>query len=201
MTPCLYVREETFINSFPRSSCLLFVILLNTNSFCTLQGSALVLSMFLCEHLEKRHKIYVLVGALSLLREGTVSECRRQSRIWLTEPKHIKIPISEKTRHWCWGWQFIASLCNTSSSHSDVLGFKYRVINRLFWKTMFVVLLGILFQRRLIDGNEGIAICGIRVGGGNRTTRKKTASVHFLHHRSHMTWSGPELKPQWETED
>jgi hypothetical protein len=35
---------------------------------------------------------------------------------------------------------------------------------------MFLVLLGILFLRRMIDGNEGIGIGGMRIGRENRTT-------------------------------
>lgn len=126
-----------FINSFPRNSYLLFVVPLNTNSLCTLLRSPLLLSMFLCEHLANRQKIYVLV--LLLLWEATVSACRWHKHGLNHRGLSEMILISGKSRRWCWGWRFTTSLFNGLS-----LFFVFwwsRSINMLWWTTLFVVLL------------------------------------------------------------
>jgi hypothetical protein len=48
---------------------------------------------------------------------------------------------------------------------------------------------GLLYQPRMIDDDYG-AVGGMSIGRGNRRTRRKPAPVplHFVHHKSHMTW-------------
>jgi hypothetical protein len=42
----------------------------------------------------------------------------------------------------------------------------------------------------------------MRIGGGNRSTRRKPAQCHYVHHKSHIAWLGIEPGPQqWETGD
>jgi hypothetical protein len=54
----------------------------------------------------------------------------------------------------------------------------------------------------MIDVCDCGAVGGMRIGSGNQNTLRKPASVLFVHHKSHMTWSvlepGP---PQWEAGD
>jgi hypothetical protein len=48
------------------------------------------------------------------------------------------------------------------------------------------------------DGEFG----GMKIGRGNRSTRRKSAPGHFVHHKSHLIKPGFEPGPQWwETSD
>jgi hypothetical protein len=61
------------------------------------------------------------------------------------------------------------------------------------WDWVHLVLrsLTALFYRpRMIDNDEYRAVAGTRTCRGNRSTRRKSAPVHFVHHKSHMTWPG-----------
>jgi hypothetical protein len=54
----------------------------------------------------------------------------------------------------------------------------------------------LLYQPQMIDDGDCGAI------GGNRSTRRKPAQRHFVHHKSHMTRPGLEPgPPQWEASD
>jgi hypothetical protein len=45
-------------------------------------------------------------------------------------------------------------------------------------------------------------IYGIKIGRGNRSTRRKPPQRHFVHHKSHMARPGFELgPPRWEASD
>jgi hypothetical protein len=64
-------------------------------------------------------------------------------------------------------------------------------------------LTGLLYQSWMIDDDECGAISVVRIGRGNRSTRRKPALVyHFVNHKSHMAWRGIEPgPPQWEADD
>jgi hypothetical protein len=48
------------------------------------------------------------------------------------------------------------------------------------------------------DGEIG----GMKIGRGNRSTRRKPAPAHFVHHRCHLTRPGIEPgPPRWEASD
>jgi hypothetical protein len=40
------------------------------------------------------------------------------------------------------------------------------------------------------DDDECVAVVGMRIGRGNRSTRRKPIQCHFFHHKSHMTTLG-----------
>jgi hypothetical protein len=63
-------------------------------------------------------------------------------------------------------------------------------------------LIGLLYQPRMIDDDESGAVCGMRIGRGSWSTQRKPAPVHFVYHKSHMTWPGLEPEPpRWEAGD
>jgi hypothetical protein len=49
-------------------------------------------------------------------------------------------------------------------------------------------LIGLLYQPLMIDDDECGAVGGMRIGRGNRSTRRKPVPVHFVHHKSHISW-------------
>jgi hypothetical protein len=59
---------------------------------------------------------------------------------------------------------------------------------------------GLLYKPQTIDEGDCGAIGGMKIGRGNRSTRRKPAPPP--HHKSHMTRPGlePEL-PRWEASD
>jgi hypothetical protein len=61
---------------------------------------------------------------------------------------------------------------------------------------------GLLYQPRMIADGDCVEIGGMKIGRGNRSTRRKPAQSHFVHHKSHMTRPGFEAGPsRWETSD
>jgi hypothetical protein len=54
---------------------------------------------------------------------------------------------------------------------------------------------GLLYQPQMIDEGDCVPIVGMKIGGGNRSTRRKPAQCYFVHHKSHMTWPGLEPGP------
>jgi hypothetical protein len=59
---------------------------------------------------------------------------------------------------------------------------------------------GLLYQPRMIG--DGGQIGGMKIGRENRSTRRKPAPAHFVHHKSHMTRPGFEHgPPRWEASD
>jgi hypothetical protein len=46
---------------------------------------------------------------------------------------------------------------------------------------------GLLYQPRMIDDDDYGAVGGMRIGRGNRSTRRKPAPVPLCPHKSHMT--------------
>jgi hypothetical protein len=51
------------------------------------------------------------------------------------------------------------------------------------------------------DYNDG-EIGGMKIGRGNRSTRRKPAQRHFVHHKYHLTRPGREPgPPRWEASD
>jgi hypothetical protein len=60
----------------------------------------------------------------------------------------------------------------------------------------------LLYEPKMIDDGDYGATGGMKIGRGNRSTRKKTPKRHFVHHKSHMTRSGLEHgPPRWEASD
>jgi hypothetical protein len=60
---------------------------------------------------------------------------------------------------------------------------------------------GLLYQPLMID-DDCVAGGGMRIGRGNRSTRRNLPQCHFVHHKSHMTWPGIEpWPPRWEASD
>jgi hypothetical protein len=57
---------------------------------------------------------------------------------------------------------------------------------------------GLLYHPQMIDDDDCGAISGMNIGMGNRSTRRKPAQRHFVHHKSHMTRPG---LPRWEASD
>jgi hypothetical protein len=53
-------------------------------------------------------------------------------------------------------------------------------------------LFGLLYQPQMIDDGDCGATGAMRIGSGNRNTRRKLSQCHFLHN-SHINW--PELEP------
>jgi hypothetical protein len=54
----------------------------------------------------------------------------------------------------------------------------------------------------MIDDGDCGEIGGMKIGRGNRSTQKKPAQCHFVHHTSHMI--RPELEPRppwWKASD
>jgi hypothetical protein len=49
--------------------------------------------------------------------------------------------------------------------------------------------IGLLYQPRMIDDDDCGAIGRMRIGRGNRRTRRKSAPVPFVQHKAHMTWA------------
>jgi hypothetical protein len=46
---------------------------------------------------------------------------------------------------------------------------------------------GLLYKPQMIDEGDCGAIGGMKIGRGNRSTRRKLPQRHFVHHKSHMT--------------
>jgi hypothetical protein len=46
---------------------------------------------------------------------------------------------------------------------------------------------GLLYQPRMIGDGVCGEIGGMKIGRGNRSTRRKPVQCHFVHHKSHMT--------------
>jgi hypothetical protein len=59
-----------------------------------------------------------------------------------------------------------------------------------------------IVQPQMINEGDCGAIGGMKIGMGNRSTRRKPAQRHFVHHKSHLTRlvreHGP---PRWEVSD
>jgi hypothetical protein len=51
---------------------------------------------------------------------------------------------------------------------------------------------GLLYQPRMIDDYECGAVGGMKIGRGNRSTRRKPATAPLFRYKSHMTWPGLE---------
>jgi hypothetical protein len=63
-------------------------------------------------------------------------------------------------------------------------------------------LIGLLYQPRMIDDAEYGAVGGMRIGRGNRSSRRKPAPVPLCQPQTHMTWAGIEPgPPQWKDGD
>jgi hypothetical protein len=61
---------------------------------------------------------------------------------------------------------------------------------------------GLLYHPQMIDDGDCGAIGGMKMGRGNRSTRRNPASVPLCHHKSHMTRIGLESgPPRWEASD
>jgi hypothetical protein len=51
---------------------------------------------------------------------------------------------------------------------------------------------GLWYELQMIDEDDCGAIGGMKIGRGNRSTRRKPAQRHFVHHKSHITRPGLE---------
>jgi hypothetical protein len=61
---------------------------------------------------------------------------------------------------------------------------------------------GLLYQPRMIGEGDCGEIGGMKIGRGNRSTRRNLLQRHFVHHKSHMTRPGSEPgPPRWEASD
>jgi hypothetical protein len=61
---------------------------------------------------------------------------------------------------------------------------------------------GLLYQPQMIDDGDCGEIGGMKIGRGNRSTRRKPAPAPLFHHKSHMTRPGLEPgQPRWEASD
>jgi hypothetical protein len=61
---------------------------------------------------------------------------------------------------------------------------------------------GLLYQPRIIGDGDCEEIGGIKIGRGNRSTRRTPSPAPFVHHKSHMTRPGFEPgPPRWEGSD
>jgi hypothetical protein len=61
---------------------------------------------------------------------------------------------------------------------------------------------GLLYQPQMIGDGDCGEIGGMNIGRGNRSTRRKPAPAHFVHHKSHMTRPGFEPgPPRFEASD
>jgi hypothetical protein len=66
----------------------------------------------------------------------------------------------------------------------------------------YFFLVGLLYQPRMIDDDECGAVCGMRIGRGNRSTGRKPAPVPFYRPQFHLTLPGLEpVPPRWEARD
>jgi hypothetical protein len=46
---------------------------------------------------------------------------------------------------------------------------------------------GLSYQPQMIDNSDCGAVGGMKIGRGNRSTRKNLPQCHFVHHKFHMT--------------
>jgi hypothetical protein len=61
---------------------------------------------------------------------------------------------------------------------------------------------GLLYQPRMIGDSDCGEIGGMKIGRGARSTRRKPAPRHFVHHKSYMARPGFEPgPPRWEASD
>jgi hypothetical protein len=61
---------------------------------------------------------------------------------------------------------------------------------------------GLMYQPRMIGEGDYGEIGGIKIGRGSRSTPRKPAQRHFVHHKSNMTRPGFEPGPsRWEASD
>jgi hypothetical protein len=49
---------------------------------------------------------------------------------------------------------------------------------------------GLLYQPQMIGEGDCGAIGGMKIGRGNRSTRRNLPEHHFVHHKSHLTRPG-----------
>jgi hypothetical protein len=54
---------------------------------------------------------------------------------------------------------------------------------------------GLLYNPQMIDEGDCGAIGGMKIGRGNRCTRRKPSQRHFVHHKSYMARPGLEPGP------
>jgi hypothetical protein len=58
---------------------------------------------------------------------------------------------------------------------------------------------GLFYQPQMIDYGDCGEIRGMKIGRGSRSTRRKPAQCHLIHHKSHKTSLGLEHgPPPWE---
>jgi hypothetical protein len=61
---------------------------------------------------------------------------------------------------------------------------------------------GLLGQPQMTGNGDCEEIGGMKIGRGNRSTRRNLSQRHFVHHKSHMTRPGFEPEPpRWEASD
>jgi hypothetical protein len=61
---------------------------------------------------------------------------------------------------------------------------------------------GLLHKPQMIDEGDCGAIGGMKIGRGNRSTRRKPAPAPLCHHKSHITRLGFEPgPPRWEASE
>jgi hypothetical protein len=141
---------------------------------------------------------HVLPQPLFLSRRhlGSSHASRRQKLLGAGLDAETQKPLFAHRRH---TWHICNCICLkklVSSTTGPLLFilFQFNLFRVVGWEWVHLVhwpLIGLLYQPLM--RNEYRQFGRMRIGSGNRSTRRKRATVHFVYHKSHMTW--PRIEP------